>query len=371
MELETASLKFSCPCHFGLESVLVFEAKKIGAENIQAQNGRVTFNGDFNTLARANICFATAERVQIELADFQAYTFEDLFQGVKSIPFENFIGKQDKFLVKGYSLNSKLKSVPTCQSIVKKAIVERLKSVYKINWFEETGAVFQIQFSIMNDKAVIFLDTTGEGLHKRGYRKKSVIAPIKETLAGGIVDLSRVRADTLVCDPCCGSGTFLIESALKAMNIAPGLRRRFLAEAWECMSMEIWKTERDKARSEIRKDSDFHAIGYDIDNEAVELTLENAKRAGVADRITVKQGDVRSFRQPENSTVICNPPYGERLLEIKDAEDLYKAMGKVFRTPANIISPDEDFEKFYGKKADKRRKLYNGMIKCQLFMYFR
>ncbi len=364
-------LRFSCPCHFGLESTLKFEIKKIGGTNIQAYNGRVNFDGDFNLLARANICLASAERVLIELARFHAETFTELFDNVREIPLENFVGKNDSFPVKGHSLNSKLKSVPACQSIVKKACVERLKEKYNLSWFEEHGALFQIQFSIMNDDVTIYLDTSGAGLHKRGYRKFSNSAPIKETLASGIVDVAYVKRDSIVCDPFCGSGTILIESALKALNIAPGINRHFAAEKWRCIDSSVWQEERARAIDLVDKDATFEAYGYDIDPDAVELTIENAKKAGVKSRIHVKQADVKHFQNIEKSTIICNPPYGERMLEIKQAESIYGIMGQNFSNPAYIISPDEDFEKFYGRKADKKRKLYNGMIKCQLFMYYR
>lgn len=369
------NLRLCCPCHFGLESVLKYEINKIGGTDLSVTDGKITFSGDFNILARANLCLSTAERVLIELAEFNAYSFEDLYQGVKAIEFENFIGKTNAFPVKGYSLNSTLHSVPDCQSIVKKAVVERLKSIYHIDWFDESEPPVQIQFSILKDKVNIYLDTSGVGLHKRGYRRNSNLAPIKETLAAGIIDLARVRPDTVVCDPFCGSGTILIESAFKALNIAPGINRRFSAEKWGCIDENIWREERQKAIANVNRDAEFHGIGSDIDDDAVTLTIDNAKKAGVKSRISVEQLDVSKFRQPENSVVICNPPYGERMLEIRQAEEIYKSMGKIMGyggdRPAFIISPSEEFEKYFGKKAGKRRKLYNGMIKCQLFMYFK
>jgi putative N6-adenine-specific DNA methylase len=362
-------VKFSCPCHFGLESSLKFEIKKIGGKNVQAYNGRVSFEGDFTMLARANICLSTAERVLIELAQFHAETFEELFCGVKNIPLEDFIGKSDAFPVKGYSLNSKLKSVPDCQSIIKKACVERLKSKYGINWFEETGSIHQIQFSIMNDTVTVYLDTSGAGLHKRGYRKNSNSAPIKETLAAGILDLAFIKKDSILFDPFCGSGTILIEGALRALNIAVGLNRRFAAEKWDCIDEKIWSQERSRAIDLVDKSAQFQAYGSDIDSNAVELTLENAKKIGLKSRINVRNCDVKDCVIPDGAVTICNPPYGERMLEIKQAEKIYRDMGKVFKKPCYIISPDERFEECFGRKADKKRKLYNGMIKCQLFMY--
>ncbi|MBR2284461.1 MAG: class I SAM-dependent RNA methyltransferase [Ruminococcus sp.] len=367
-------LRLCCPCHFGLESVLKFEVTRIGGEDIRVTDGRITFSGGEDILARANLCLATAERVLIELAEFRAESFEELFQGVKSIELERFIGRDDAFPVKGYSLDSKLHSVPDCQSIIKKAAVERLKEKYGIGWFSEEGAKVQIQFSILKDIVTVYLDTSGAGLHKRGYRRNSNAAPIKETLAAGIADLAHIRSGSSVCDPFCGSGTILIESAFKALHIPPGINRRFSAEKWECTSQEVWREERSRAIDGVDRSCTFEAVGYDIDDEAVALTTDNAKKAGISSRIKVYQQDIAKFRHPEGSIVICNPPYGERLLELREAEDIYRTMGRVLGkgggTPSFIISPHEQFEALFGAKARKRRKLYNGMMKCQLFMYF-
>lgn len=368
------SIRLSCPCHFGLESVLKYEVARIGGDNIRVNDGKVSFSGEENILARANICLSTAERVMIELAEFKATTFEELFQGVKSIELERWINSADAFPVKGYSLNSALHSVPDCQAIIKKAAVERLKEKYNISWFEETGATVQIKFSILKDVVTVYLDTSGTGLHKRGYRRNSNAAPIKETLAAGIIDLARVRPDSVVCDPFCGSGTLLIEAGLKALRIAPCINRRFSAEKWECIPAEVWREERTRAIDNVDRSAKFEGIGFDIDDSAVALTLDNAHKAGIKSRMKIEQADISKFRQPENSIVICNPPYGERLLEIREAENIYRQMGKVFGKGSGqssyIISPHEEFESFFGKNAKKRRKLYNGMIKCQLYMYF-
>lgn len=368
-------LRLCAPCHFGLESVVNFEAKRIGGENITVTDGKVSFDGDLSVLVKANLTMSAAERILIELASFKAETFEDLFQGVKAIEWESFVGKTDAFPVKtGYSLHSKLTSIPDCQSIIKKAAVERLKSKYGISWFDETGATVPIQFSIFKDTATIYIDTSGEGLHKRGYRRKSNDAPIKETLAAGIIDLARVRSDSIVQDPMCGSGTFLIESAYKALSIAPGIRRSFISEGWGGIPKDIWSSCRDEALSNINKQGKFHAYGSDIDVKCADLSLMNAKKAGVGSKVSVDHLDVKNFKPRNGAITICNPPYGERLLEIKQAEELYKVLGQKLcpskENPCYIISPHEDFEKFFGKKADKRRKLYNGMIKCQLFMYY-
>ncbi|MDE6775296.1 MAG: class I SAM-dependent RNA methyltransferase [Ruminococcus sp.] len=367
-------LRLCCPCHFGLESVLKYEITKIGGTDLKVSDGKISFTGDENIMARANICLSTAERVLIELMEFRAETFEDLFQGVRSIEFERFIGTDNAFPVKGYSLNSTLHSVPDCQSIVKKATVERLKSKYGINWFSETAAPVQIQFSILKDIVTIYLDTSGVGLHKRGYRRNSNAAPIKETLAAGIVDLARVRPESIVCDPFCGSGTLLIEAALKALRIPVGINRRFAAEKWESINSEIWQEERKRAIENVDRSASFHGIGFDIDDAAVALTLDNAHKAGVKSRIKIEQADITKFHQPDDSIVICNPPYGERLLELREAENIYRQMGRVLGHGGNrqsyIISPHEQFEQFFGTEAKRRRKLYNGMIKCQLYMYF-
>lgn len=367
-------IRYCCPCHFGLESVLSFEIKKIGGENLKVSDGRISFDGDISMLAKANICLASAERVLIELGSFEALSFEDLFQGVKALRLEDYISETDTFPVKGHSLKSKLHSVPDCQSIIKKAAVERLKGVYGINRFEETGPTVQIQFTILRDIVTIYLDTSGAGLHKRGYRRDSNAAPIKETLAAGIVDLAHVRSDSIVVDPMCGSGTLIIESAYKALRIAPGLKRSFSAEKWPSVPDSIWSDARSEAREAINKDSSFRAYGYDIDPDSVELTKRNVKYAGVAPRIEVSCSDISHFKPRDGVITLCNPPYGERMLELREAEELYRKMGQVLSPskehPCYIISPHEDFERLFGKKADKKRKLYNGMLKCQLYMYF-
>lgn len=367
-------LRLCCPCHFGLESVLKYEITKIGGTDLKVSDGKISFTGDENIMARANICLSTAERVLIELLTFKAETFEDLFQGVRSIELERFIGVDDAFPVKGHSLNSTLHSVPDCQSIIKKAAVERLKNKYGINWFSETGSTVQIQFSILKDVVTIYLDTSGAGLHKRGYRRNSNAAPIKETLAAGIVDLARVRPDSIVCDPFCGSGTILIEAAMKALKIPVGINRRFAAEKWQSIDSRIWQEERKRAIDGVDRSAAFQGFGYDIDDAAVALTLDNAHKAGIKSRLRIEQADISKFRQPEDSIVICNPPYGERLLELREAENIYRQMGRVLShggdSQSYIISPHEQFEQFFGNSAKRRRKLYNGMIKCQLYMYF-
>lgn len=369
-------MKFSVPCLLGLEGLIADELRRMDAQNVAAQNGRVDFEGDEAVLARANICSRYAERILIRMGSFRAETFEELFQGVKKIPWEMFIGEKDAFPVKGYSLDSKLFSVSDCQAIIKKAVVERLKAKYNLNWFEETGTVYQIQFSIMKDTVTLFIDSTGTGLHKRGYRPVANAAPIKETLAAAMAELARVRHYHTLYDPMCGSGTILIEGAMKALNIAPGIHRTFACEKFPMIDDQIWRQERARAGDKVIRDADFKAYGSDIDFNALQIAQENARRAGVAMKIDFSKRDIKDFvRKSEKGTVICNPPYGERMLDIKNAEDIYRTMGKIF-TPEHgwayyIITPDEKFETVFGRKADKRRKLYNGMIKCQLYMYFK
>lgn len=369
-------LNFSAPCIFGLEGLCANELRFLGIEDVRAENGRVVFSGDFSTLAKANINSRYAERIQILLAEFEARSFEELFENVKNIEWENFIGISDAFPVKGRCLNSKLMSVPDCQKIIKKAVVSRLSERYMLSWFEETGPLHQIQFLILNDKVSVMLDTSGAGLHKRGYRAESNDAPIKETLACAMAELSRVRPNHFVTDPMCGSGTILIESAMKAMNIAPGLNRYFSCEKWSCVPKEAFKVEREIAKSKIRYDCEFRAEGYDIDEIALETAKNNASIAGVGDRISFAKRDIKNFKLHDGfQTVITNPPYGERLLDVKSAEELYRVMGEKFiKAPGKsytIITPDDDFEKVFGRKADKRRKMYNGTLKCQVYMYFK
>ncbi len=369
-------MTFCAPCLLGLEGICANDLKFYGFENVRAENGRVLFDGDYNTMARANLLSRYCERIQILLSEFNAESFDELFDNVHLIPWENYISKYDSFPVKGNCLNSKLHSVSNCQKIIKKAVVDRLSSKYSQSWFEESGAVHQIQFLIINDKVSILLDTSGQGLHKRGYRANSNDAPIKETLAAAMVDLARVRPNHFVVDTMCGSGTILIEAAMKALRIAPGINRTFSAEGWSQIHGSVWEKERERARELENRDCSFEAIGYDIDDEALEISRENARKAGVSDRIKFIKRDIRDFEfHSDFETIITNPPYGERLLDVNEAEKLYKIMGEKFVREKGksytIISPDDDFERVFGRKADKRRKLYNGMLTCQVYMYFK
>lgn len=367
--------RLCCPCLFGLEGPVANELRRIGASGVESQNGRVLFDGSDEMLARANLWMRYGERIQIWMGSFQALSFEELFQGVKALPWERWIGKKDAFPVNGSSLNSKLASVPDCQSIIKKAVVERLKQKYSVSWFEETGPRFPIHFLILKNQVTLLIDTSGVGLHKRGYRPSAAEAPIRETLAASMVYFSRVRHDASLIDPFCGSGTILIEGALYALNIAPGLHRQFAAESWGRIDPKVWRDERERAQSLEKPEAEFTARGYDIDPRAVALTRENARRAGVPDRVHAAVQDISKFRaEGEYGCVICNPPYGDRLLSLKQAQELYRTMGRVFGQKHgwsySVISPDETFEECFGRRAARRRKLYNGMIRCQYYMFF-
>ena len=341
------------PCLFGLESFVAREVRDLGYETVSVTDGRVVFKGDSSAIVRSNLWLRCAERVLIKVGEFPASTFDQLYEGTKSLPWEQLLGKLDQFPVNGHALKSKLFSIPDCQSIIKRAAVKRMEQHYHQSWFAETGAVHQIQFSIRKNIVTIFLDTSGAGLHKRGYRQTSLLAPIKETLAAGIVDFTRLYDDSVICDPFCGSGTLLIEAVLKGMNIAPGINRRFAAEKWNCIPAAVWKDARMEALESVKRDAKIKAYGYDIDPQAVELTMANAKKAGVSAHIRTKVQNISQLSLPPGrAIVICNPPYGERLLEIKEAEQLYRTMGKVFPADPDkkyyVISPHEEFEHIFG-----------------------
>ena len=365
--------KLCVPCLLGLEGPIAEELRRMDMDGVSAENGRVFFSGGDEAIARANICLRIGERVLIELGRFEALSFEQLFQGTRALPWESLIPADGAFPVKGYSLNSKLFSISDCQKIIKKAIVERLKSVYGIEWFPETGGLYQVQFSIMKDQVSLCIDTSGEGLHKRGYRPAHNAAPLKETMAAAMVTLSRYRGRDDFCDPFCGSGTIPIEAALIAKNRAPGLYRRFAAMSWKNLDGRLWDRERERARS-LEFNGSYNILGSDIDGHALELARENARRAGVADIIRFEKADARSFdRQTQRGVIVTNPPYGQRIMEQKEAEELYRDFGRAYAKSSNwqlyLLSAHTEFERCFGRPADKKRKLYNGMIKCDLFMY--
>lgn len=362
------------PCYFGTESTAAFEVRRIGAEEVQVTDGRIAFTGGPEIIAAANLNLRCAERVLLLLKSYTATTFDELFDGVYAIPWEELLPADAQFPVKGSSLSSILSSVPACQKIVKKAVVERLKKGHKVLTLPETGALYKLRFSIRKNRVEIMLDTSGDGLHKRGYRRNATGAPIKETLAAAIADLGRVRRDTLVQDPFCGSGTMVIEAAQKAMNIAPGLRRRFCAEHYGFIPQKVWAEQREKALSEVRMDAVFEGRGWDIDPAAVELATQNAKLAGVGERCHFEVADVADFVPDVAATVLTNPPYGERLGDLETAAKLAGVLGSRWeQNPGQglyVITADADFERHFGKKAARRRKLYNGMIPCQVYMYY-
>ena len=367
--------KMCVPCLLGLEAPIADELKRLNMANVANENGRVYFTGDEADIARANINLRVGERVLIEMGTFHASTFEELFQGVKAIHWENIIPRDGAFPVKGYSLNSALFSVSDCQKIIKKAIVERLHSVYGIEWFSESAETYQVQFSIMKDMVSVCIDTSGSGLHKRGYRPAHNAAPLKETMAAAMVKLSRYRGRDDFADPFCGSGTIPIEAALIARNIAPGLNRRFAAMEWRGIPNRVWGDAREEARAK-EFHGNYNIIGTDIDPKAIEIARENAQRAGVADVVRFEVADVAAFaRETARGVIVTNPPYGERIMEKEQAEALYRAFGAAYSETQNwqlyLLSSHTEFERCFGKTADKKRKLYNGMIKCDLFMYFK
>ena len=355
----SASYTLVAPCFFGTEATLAFEVRRLGAENVQVTDGRVQFSGPAPLIAAANLNLRTAERVLLLLKTWQATTFDELFDGVYAIPWEELLPADAAFPVKGSSLSSQLSSVPACQSIVKKAVVKRLMDGHHTGSLPETGHEYKLRFALRKNTVEMMLDTSGDGLHKRGYRRHATLAPIKETLAAAIADLGRVRRDTLV---------------QKALNIAPGLRRRFAAEQFGFVPQAAWQEERQKAIAAARPDAAFEGFGFDIDPAAVELARANAKLAGVGDRCRFEVADVRAFRPDPAATVLTNPPYGERLGDAAEAATLAAALGKVWRFSPGAglyaITADADFERHFGQKAARRRKIYNGMIPCQLYMYY-
>lgn len=372
----TENYNFAATCLFGLEKFVGEEIDACGGRRTGTIDGRVFFTGNAEVLAKVNISLRTAERVYIEVGTFSAETFTELFDGVKSLPWEHFIGKNDAFPVKGHSIKSKLFSIPDCQSIVKKAIVERLKNFYRIDWFEETGIKIPVEFFILDDKASIMIDTSGVPLHKRGYRTESGEAPIRETLAAALVKIARPREDVRLWDPFCGSATIPIEASLIMTDTPPGLRRHFIAESYSFLDSKIWKKVREEAATKIKRDCEFKAFGSDIDGNVLKTAAANLKRSGMEKYVALFKKDATQIQSDGvRTTIVCNPPYGERLENVRTARELYKKIGKNFPNLSPwqiyIITSDDEFERYYGKKADKARKLYNGMLKCSYYQYFK
>ena len=366
-------MKFAAPCLFGLEGICGDELRRLNVENVQVEDRRVLFTGDEYTLAKANICLRTAERIHIVLAQFEAKTFEELFQGVYHANLEDYIPKDGAFPVKGKCLDSQLMSESDCQAIVKKAAARRLGEKYGISWLPETGPVFQLQFLILRNQVTIYLDTSGAGLHKRGYRATSNDAPLRETLAAAMVQLARYRGREYLWDPFCGSGTIPIEAALIAKNRAPGLNRQFAAQNYPWMPKEAWEQVKQEARDK-EFSGKYVIMGSDNDPSCVSLSFANARKAGVSDCVTFRDGDATKMSLPtDQGLIICNPPYGQRMMELQAAQRLYGALGRHLKYADGwkkyIITSEPEFEHYFGKRADKKRKLYNGMIKCDLYMF--
>jgi len=363
-------------CLFGLEKFVGEEIDALGYKRIETIDGRVTFEGDINAIARCNIWLRTAEHLYIKVGDTPAYTFSDLFDRVRDMPWEEWIGCDDAFPVKGHSIQSLLTSLPDCQSIIKKAICTRLGEEYGLNQLPEEGPKHQVEFFIFKDKATLMIDTSGTPLYKRGYRNETGLAPLRETLAAAMAKISRPREDVLFWDPMAGSGTIPIEAAMIMTNTAPGLRRSFAAEKFDDIPQKIFRDARDEAMSLIRHDCVFEAFASDIDPEMVAIARENVSRAGMSGRVRVFEQDALSIdTMGRRGTIVTNPPYGERLLDQKSARELYRKMGASFKGLGKwqiyILTSDEEFQRFYGRRADKVRRLYNGMIKCGLYQFFK
>ena len=364
------------PCHFGMEAVTKREIYDLGYEITRVEDGRITFEGDAEAICRANVFLRTAERVMLLVGRFKATTFEELFQGIKALPWEEYIPQDGKFWVKkASSIKSKLFSPSDIQSIAKKAMVERLKGVYKTDWFKEDGAAYPVRIFLLKDEVMVALDTSGDSLHKRGYRLQTSKAPITETLAAALIMLTPWRKDRILVDPFCGSGTFPIEAAMMAANIAPGMNREFTAEAWtNIIPKQLWYDTVQEAEDMVDKDIVGDIQGYDLDGEVVKAARENAKRAGVDHLIHFQQRDVAKMSHPKKyGFIITNPPYGERLEDKADLPELYTTIGEVYKNldawSMYMITSYADAERYVGKKADKNRKIYNGMIKTYFYQF--
>ncbi len=367
-------LELAIPTLFGLEGLCADELRRLGLSDVRAENGRVLCAARPADIPRANLNLRTGERVLLLLGSFPAGDFDALFEGVRALPWEDFLPRDAAFPVKGHCLNSALHAVPACQSIVKKAVAARLGAKYGLEQLPETGSLYQIQFAIMKDTASLYLDTTGAGLHKRGYRAVGVVAPLRETLAAAMVMLSKYRGRDPFCDPFCGSGTIAIEAALIAKNRAPGLDRSFSAQKWGFVPASAWMEAADEAMDK-EFDGDYDIWGGDIDPKAVAIARSNAEKAGVEDLVRFEVADALTFhREAPYGKIVTNPPYGERIMEKKEAEDLYRGFGKAFRAlpdgwTLSLLSSHTEFERTFGRNADRKRKLYNGMLKCDLFLY--
>ena len=375
MIMDEYQFQFCVPCLFGVEGLVADELRRMNLREVRAEDGRVLFSGSLADCAAVNLSLRCGERVLMEIGSFPAGSFDALFEGTRALPWDNILPRDAAFPVTGYSLDSALFSVPDCQRIIKKAVVERLKSRYHLDHFPENGAEYKIRFSLRKDQASLYLDTSGTALHKRGYRPAHTEAALRETLAAAMVKLARYRGKGDFCDPFCGSGTIAIEAALAALNRAPGLYRSFAAENWAFFDPALWQQARAAAIA-AEYTGEYHIFASDIDPRAVQIARENAVRAGVDHLIEFSIADACRFsRQTERGVIVTNPPYGERLLDQKQAEELYRGFGAAMSGLENwslyLLSSHTEFERCFGKTADKKRKLYNGMIKCDLFMYYK
>ena len=363
-------------CLFGLEKFVGEEIDALGYERVSTIDGRVTFRGDITAIARCNLWLSCAERVYLQMGQFNAFTFTELFDGTKNLPWEMWIGENDAFPVKGHSIKSQLYSIPDCQSIIKKAVVERLSKEYGISWFTEDCVKYQIEFFILDNRVTLMIDTSGAPLHKRGYRPAAGAAPLRETLAAAMVRIARPREDVLFWDPFCGSGTIPLEAALYMTKTAPGLNRSFAAEDFYDIPMSVWEQAREEAHDLRNMNTTFEAWASDIDRDMIRTAQDNVVRAGMQSIVKTFQHDALRIRTGgRRGTIVCNPPYGERLMDENTVVDLYCAMGRHFATldrwQIYILTSDEQFEAHYGRRADKIRRLYNGMIKCGYYQFFK
>ncbi|MFD2673370.1 THUMP domain-containing class I SAM-dependent RNA methyltransferase [Marinicrinis sediminis] len=369
------NLQLIATCPMGLESIVSYELKQLGYEDQMTENGRVTFRASLSDIPRTNLWLRTADRVLVKMGEFQATTFEALFEQTKALPWPTWVPAHAEFPVQGRSQKSQLSSVPACQSIVKKAIVEKMKEAYRTDWFEETGPLYAIEVSLHKDVATLTLDTTGPSLHKRGYRKLVTEAPIKETMAAALVYISRWKPEWPLYDPFCGSGTIAIEAAMIGWNVAPGLRRSFPSEHWPIIPEEDWDTARNEAYDAVNDDIPLQIGGSDIDASAIDIAIQSAKSAGFSKEISFKALPVhQASPHGHGGIIITNPPYGERISEQREVESLIQELGKLHRRMQDwstfAISPTKTFERHFGQEANKRRKLYNGRIECQYYQYF-
>ncbi|HBV97952.1 MAG: N-6 DNA methylase [Peptococcaceae bacterium BICA1-7] len=369
------SIELIATSTFGLEAVVAQEVKALGYTEAAVENGKVTFAADAEGLCRANLWLRSADRVLLKMGQFKALTFEELFQQTKALPWPDWIPADASFPVEGKSINSKLFSVPDCQAIVKKAIVEKMKTRHNKSWFEETGPRYRVEVALLKDTATLTIDTSGAGLHKRGYRSLGSEAPLKETLAAAMVMLSRWRPDRALIDPFCGSGTIPLEAGLIGLNMAPGLRREFDSQKWTAIPQALWRRAREEALDLARRDIKLNVHGFDIDGGVLSLARHHARQAGLEGSVTFQEMPVSALKSRySHGYIICNPPYGVRLGETSQVERLYQDMGRIFGGLETwsfyILSSHTEFERLFGRRADKKRKLYNGRIQCNYYQYF-